>query len=343
MATSTSGYSGELVDRFGRGWNRFWYQPSDPYVLGALRMMTGLLALYFVLSFTPDLIRLFGDGGLLPNSVSEHWYMEANSNGLNPTRLSFLSHLHTTNELYAGHAIAAAVLVLMTVGLFSRVTTVLGLYVVLSYIHRGPQLATQVEAVLAILMFYLCFGPTGKAMSIDRWLAVRRARKNPAALAQLNRKYFSATIVTRLIQIHLALGCLMMGLSQLRGVMVINPTTGLEWQDPWGAGMAVWWMIARPESRWLNMTWLRNWPLLVNAWTHAIIFFELAFPVLIWNKLARPLMLLSALLIWGSLALISGIAPFCAAMLIGSLAFVSPEALRRGTGGATPQPMPAMA
>jgi len=38
---------------------------------------------------------------------------------------------------------------------------------------------------------------------------------------------------------------------------------------------------------------------------------------------------------WGSLALISGIAPFSIAMLIGNLAFFPPETLRAMTGGAT--------
>jgi hypothetical protein len=91
----------------------------------------------------------------------------------------------------------------------------------------------------------------------------------------------------------------------------------------------MWWVIARPDSPWVDLTWLRDRPFVLNAWTHAIVVFELAFPVLIWNRLTRPLLLCIAPLMWGSLAPVSGIAPFCLAMLIGNLAFFPPEVLRR--------------
>ena len=34
MASAVKNYLVTLVERFGAGWNRFWYVPSDPYVLG---------------------------------------------------------------------------------------------------------------------------------------------------------------------------------------------------------------------------------------------------------------------------------------------------------------------
>lgn len=62
---------------------------------------------------------------------------------------------------------------------------------------------------------------------------------------------------------------------------------------------------------------------LIQSWTLAIVLFEIGFGVFIWNRTARPLLLLIAILMWCSLALISGIAPFCVAMLIASFAFFS--------------------
>jgi len=321
---------GAWTEGFGGGWNRFWYTPSDPYPLGLMRLCVGLLALYFQLSYMPDLVRFFGDDGLLTPQLTEQWNVSAG--GFNPGQYSYLSRLHTPAQLYTAHAIGTGILVLMTIGLFSRVTTVLGLVVVLSYIQRAPMLATHLESVLAMLMFYLCFGPTGASWSVDRWWMRRRAA-GPAPVAHWERPRYSATVALRLIQIHLALAYAMMALAKIRGISMVTSDLGMEWQDSWGAGTAVWLLIARPDSPWIDLTWLRNHPFIINGWTHAIVIFELLFPVLIWNRLTRPLMLTVAALMWGSLALISGIAPFSIAMLIGNMAYFPAETLRALTGG----------
>ena len=53
----------------------------------------------------------------------------------------------------------------------------------------------------------------------------------------------------------------------------------------------MWWLIARPESRLVDFTWLHTTPKVIDFWTHAVVFFELTFPILIWIPLARPLLL----------------------------------------------------
>jgi hypothetical protein len=91
---------------------------------------------------------------------------------------------------------------------------------------------------------------------------------------------------------------------------------------------------------------LHNWPYLVNAWTHAIVAFELSFSVLIWNRLTRPLMLAIGVVMWSLLALVTGVIAFSVVMVIATLAFVSPEQMhglldccfaRREVEGAEPQ------
>ena len=66
MARAISQYLYDLTKGIGEGWNRFWYVPRDPMTLGVLRFCTGMMALYLHVSFSFDLVRLFGDGGLLP-------------------------------------------------------------------------------------------------------------------------------------------------------------------------------------------------------------------------------------------------------------------------------------
>jgi hypothetical protein len=184
-------------------------------------------------------------------------------------------------------------------------------------------ISSQVEPILSLVVFYLCLGPAGAYFSVNYLLESRkrRAMGSPASRHRINST--SATVALRLLQVHIAVIYLMMALAKLRGG---------ESGPVWWTGEAVWWIIARPESRLVDFTWLHSYPLLVNAWTHAIVAFELAFAILIWNRLARPLLLAIAVPMWLSLALITGLTPFCLMMLIASAAFIPGHVLRRLSG-----------
>ena len=41
--------------RMAQSWNRFWFTPSDPTTLGAIRIFCGVLTLYTHLAYTYDL------------------------------------------------------------------------------------------------------------------------------------------------------------------------------------------------------------------------------------------------------------------------------------------------
>src|SRR4051812_16254315 len=66
MATQTKpSYFRELTDGIGGGWTRFWFTPSDPIVLSLLRMLVGLVALWWYLGLYTELQHWFGPNGLL--------------------------------------------------------------------------------------------------------------------------------------------------------------------------------------------------------------------------------------------------------------------------------------
>ena len=306
-------YLRDLCDSFGAGWNRFWFTPSDPATLGLIRLLTGLVSLYWLATYGYDLVRLFGPSGMLPVTtvleLAGSW-----------ASVSYLNYLQSPTELWIAHILALAVMALFTVGLFTRVTSVLTLIVLLSYIHRGPMISSQVEPILSLVVFYLCLGPAGAYLSIDSLLESRkRQAMGSTAGARKRISSTSATVALRLLQVHVSVIYLMMALAKLRGG---------ESGPVWWMGEAVWWIIARPESRLVDFTWLHDYPLVVNAWTHAIVAFEFAFAILIWNRLSRPLLLAVAVPMWVLLALITGLTPFCLMMLIASAAFVPAAAIR---------------
>ncbi len=114
----------------------------------------------------------------------------------------------SSSELWAFHLLSLAVLVLFTIGFYTRVTSVLALVVVLSYAHRAIFLTSEFEAVLAFVLLYICLGSSGACLSVDSW----RARKKQGVAAP--PASYSATISLRLIQVHLTVVYVMMLLGQ---------------------------------------------------------------------------------------------------------------------------------
>jgi hypothetical protein len=326
MMSMAWNYFQTLAGQFGRGWTRFWFEPSDPSTLALLRIGAGLVALYLVAAYTPDLDRYFGPSGLVPldmvHSLQEH---ARNNDHLRlPGQVreaiprefgfSYLDRVRSMNRLRIVHALGLVTLLLFTAGLFTRLTSVASLVVVLSYIHRGPMLTSQVEPILAFVLFYLCLGPAGAACSIDAWRAARRRAAEPNAMPKPAASTW-ATVSVRLIQVHLVIVYFMMAVGKMGG-------------NVWWSGLAMWYLIARTEQRMIDLTFLHKLPLLLDVWSYAVMFWQASFPILIWNRLARPLMLGLNALMWALLAPVIGNIPLAVMMVVASMAFMPPETIR---------------
>jgi hypothetical protein len=79
----------------------------------------------------------------------------------------------------------------------------------------------------------------------------------------------------------------------------------------------------------MDMTWLAKHPLLLNFMTHATVFWELSYCALVWPRLTRPWVLLMAVFVHGGIIFALGMPTFGLVMLIGNLAFVSPQTVRK--------------
>lgn len=305
----------------GEAWNQFWYEARDPRVISLMRIGVGAIALFALLCYTPDLIKFFGPSGLLPaNTVRAVMFAEEAT----PDKPSFLygSFLMSFNYLawfenepamlWGAHGVGIAVLLAFVVGIKTRVTSVLALIVTLTYIHRGQVLNAQLEPIVSMVMAYLCLGPCGAYYSVDRCL---RLRKQPLAKVEPS---IGANIATRLLQIHLSAIYVMMAFGKLVRLGVADGAV-------WWSGDAVWWLIAKPGGSLIDLTWLHSHPYMIDAWTQAIVFFELGFGIFVWKRWARPALLVLAVPMWLSLAVLTGLIPWCLMMLVANLAFVRPD------------------
>jgi hypothetical protein len=121
----------------------------------------------------------------------------------------------------------------------------------------------------------------------------------------------------RLIQVHLAGLLLLVGCSTLAS-------------PAWWDGTAIWMLEAQTYGRPFDLTFLRKWPKLLNAWAHLFVLVNLLFPVLVWHRLLGPLVLAISAAVWISMTLVSGQFLYVLAVLTAMYAFVPSITSRDG-------------
>jgi hypothetical protein len=294
-------YFAELSAAFGVAWNRFWFTPRTATTLGAMRLIVGLIAFYTIATFGPDLDRWLAPGGMLPIDLIRALY---------DTQWSILDIL-PPHLLWPFFACSLAAIGLFTLGIGGRLTAILALLATLSFFTRAPVVTGEFEPVLAMLLAYLCVGRAGDEWSIAAIMRRRRATPPSPAPSIPNPASPANTISLRLLQIHVAIIHLMMGCAQLAAP-----------ESAWWNGEGIYLAAMRPDMALVDFTFLTDHPRVVAAWSHAITLYLLAFPALVWFRLARPLVLAVGVVLWVSIALASGWTMFCLAILAGLIAFV---------------------
>src|SRR5262249_58223947 len=108
-------------------------------------------------------------------------------------------------------------MLLFTLGLWTRVTSVLAWAGSTCYVHRCSTQLFGMDTMSTILLLYLMIGPSGAALSLDAWLRKRRDPTPP-------RPQVSANLAIRLLQVHFCFVYAMSGLSKLQGNLWWNGT-----------------------------------------------------------------------------------------------------------------------
>jgi hypothetical protein len=229
---------------------------------------------------------------------------------------------------------------LFTVGLWTRITSVLTWMGALCYVHRTPYVLFGMDTMMNLCLVYLMVGPSGAALSLDRWLEKRRAQRELERLRKLNkdtreveailagpRKSMMATLTTRLIQINFCFIYAASGLSKLKG-------------PAWWGHTAIWTTMANPEFsptiyapyRWFllqlsDYRWASE--LMMSAGAVYTLFLEIALPFLVWRPKLRPYMVVAAILLHTGIAVFMGLTVFGLFMMTLLMSFVPPQTVSR--------------
>lgn len=304
LIDSLVAYVKDSARAVGSSWEAFWFTPADPSLLGVLRVLTGLMLLYTHAVWGLVLPDFFGESG---------WLSEPLVRTLSDGQYNYsFWWLVPAGGMWPAYWASMAILALFTLGLWTRVTSVLAFLVTVSYIYRVPQATFGLDQINAMLTLYLAIGPSGKALSLDRWLAVRGGRI-PAGRP---RPLASANLAIRLINVHMCVIYFFAGISKLQG-------------EAWWNGEAMWRAFANYEYQSADMTWLAWHPWILELMTHTSVLWEISFAALIWQPRLRPIVLVFAVALHVGIGACLGMWTFGLIMLVGCASFLPTEAIGR--------------
>lgn len=290
----------ESLQAGAAAWDRFWFSPASPRLLGLIRILVGAMLVYSHAVWSLVLHTFFADDGVLPREYSRLLYSE--SYGL----WSHFDWIQTPWAVWTVHGLALGAMILFTLGLWTRAAAIVSFLFLVSYAHRATGALFGLDQILGFLTLYLAIGPSGGAFSVDQWL---RRKKSTATSAEPS---VLANIALRLMQVHLCVVYLFAGLAKLQGAS-------------WWNGEAIWGAIASADYQTWDITWLANWMWIVNLMTLVALAWEISYPFLIWNRYARPFYLALAVLVHLGIGLFMGMITFGSIMIIANLAFLPPD------------------
>jgi hypothetical protein len=285
---------------FPKLWDRFWFTPSPPQTMAMIRIMGGLMLFYTHLVWTKDLMAFLGPDSWIPSDAAQ---------SIQPGKLiwSHFWFVDSPGLIWTVHIIGLVIFAMLTLGIFTRVTSVLAFLITVAYCHRLHGALFGLDQVNAMLAMYIMIGSSGACYSFDRLIAKRRGRVDGEP-----KKTVSTNVAIRLLQLHMCIIYLFGGVGKMKG---------FEWWE----GSAVWYSVSNLEYQSLDMTWMVHAPWLGALLTHITVFWEAFYCALVWPRLTRPIVLAIAAAVHGGIALFLGMITFGLAMLIGNFAFVSPR------------------
>ncbi|MFG0297750.1 MAG: HTTM domain-containing protein [Maioricimonas sp. JB045] len=309
-------YLVRLVRTTADCWQQFWFTPVSPTLLGIIRLCAGAMLVYTHAVWGTALEDFFGPHAWVTRDLARAYHGEDYA-------FSFWWWVAPESAATA-HAVCMVLLVMFTVGFATRLTSIAAFAITVSYIYRVPGALFGLDKINAMLALYLAIGPSGAALSVDRWIRTRLARRRGADRAATG--FWSpppsagANLSLRLIQVHMCVIYFFAGLTKLQG-------------PAWWDGQALWMAFANQEYQTLDMTWIAWYPHLANLFTHVSVAWELSFCVLVWRPLLRPLVLLGAVVLHAGIGVCLGMWTFALIMLVGCMSFLPPDAVARIVAG----------
>jgi len=278
------------VSRLVAAWERFWFEPESTSVVGLWRIAYGLLVFFWAIALAPDLFTFFSPSGIQSVVPDRPW--------------SLLHVFPGDGGVLTLYVLLIVGSVCLTIGLFSRVASIVVWVCVVSFTRRNPFILNSGDVALQNVAFYLMLAPAGAALSVDRWLSVKERfwdapLRSPWAL--------------RLMQVQLSILYITAVWAKLQG-------------QAWNDGSAVHYAFSAGDiHRFPLPNFLVNDPLIVNLETYGTLAIEASLGILVWKRALRPWALLAGVFLHLSIDYAITVSFFSYVMLVSYVAWVSPR------------------
>ncbi|MEX1177316.1 MAG: HTTM domain-containing protein [Nitriliruptor sp.] len=277
-------------------WERFWFEPRSIAPLVLVRIGLGLTISLWAATLLPDATAFLGPEGVLPE-VPE---VRIRSGILQLWRTDAAAITVVALLIPAGLAVAA--------GAWTRIATVLSFVLLLSIGRRNPYMMNSGDALLRHATLFLALTPAGQVLSLDRW---RRHRDRFWQVPEL------APWGLRLLQIQLTFVYLFSSFEKLRGMPWLQ---GTALADAWRITDLARFGVPLPVYDSLLMT---------QVLTYATLVIEVALAVLLWNRRARPFVVVAGILLHLGIEVTMAVGFFSTVAVILYLSFTPPEVAER--------------
>ena len=287
-----------------RAWNTFFFEKQSPTPIALFRIAYGVLVIATLLLLRPDWLTWYG---------THAWISLRTMQTIEPgRRLDLFTIIPQTDgwidALFWGVLSSA---ILLTLGLFTRINSVIVFVCLASIQQRNLFITNSGDTFLRVTGFFLIFAPAGATLSLDRLTRIWRGKEDVLIRPQ-------SPWAQRMIQIELALLYFAAFCWKVKGPL-------------WLHGTALYYVyhldaIKRfPVTSWL----LRPTMLKLGSWSALTLEFSLG--VLIWIKKLRYILLALGLLFHLCLEYSLNVPMFQWDVLSAYILFVDPAHITRAS------------
>lgn len=238
------------------------FQPVSPVPIAVYRILVGVLIIGHFLLLAPHWLLWFGREGAIARQP------RLPVGGFQVDLLQFWPQ--DDWGIWLLFCIALLLSLALTIGIFTRTANAAIFIVICALQARNPYILNAADHLIRVMVLYLLFSNAGAALSVDRLLALRRAKaafEPPKAIPW----------ATWMMRVQLAVIYLEAGLSKAH-----SPS--------WKAGTALYYIFQNGELA--RFGYERRITLTESAiGSSLMIAIEILFPLLVWSKHTRYLML----------------------------------------------------
>lgn len=283
-------------------WHDFWFRPVTPEPVALFRIFYGILVLQLLLiHLGGDFLTWYGSHAIVSaEAVREHFW-------LGEPRFDILLFFKTDEQLMAYYFSIVFFAVLLTIGLFTRVSAIYVTLALISLHHHNPYNINGGDAFVRLVGIWLMFSNAGDCYSVDRWLLKRRNPDLPVAE--------KAPWAQRMIQMQLAIVYCQTFWIKFSGAM---------WLD----GTAVYYATRLQDLQRFPF-FLFNSIIFCKLLTWYTLVVEFLMWTFVWVKKFRYYILASALLLHLGIDFAINLPVFEWAFIVTLVTFVEPEDIRK--------------